>query len=438
MTTTPLDHRSRVLDAAKQAVRARMQADADLLAAATEWALAHPATEVTDYAGFGVDLLFGEALTPLAGEGAPLVAEFAPAELAAVLGWSTDTVKELMGDAMELACRLPRVWDDVRALRLSVPLARYLSEQTRDLDREAAWQADRMLAGGGKLTRPMIRKVVDEIRLHDDPDQAEADEENALAARKVELRPGETPATTDVNMSLDTADADAFDETVAVLAERLRQLGDEDDLDVRRARAVGIMADPEAAQSLLNGDAAQALTPQTRKPGSAQLSLHLNLATLAALAIRGTTGPAYVEGLGVATTDLIRTWLTGWLGPDAKITVRPYVDLNNPDCLQPVDGHDPPEPMADFVRQRDPVCVFPGCTRPSRQCDLDHIDAYIPMDEGGPPGQTHPDNLAPLCRHHHRVKTHARWSYLRLPDGGYHWKSPTGRTIDVPPVRHRN
>ncbi len=45
----------------------------------------------------------------MAGEGAPLVAEFAPAELAAVLGWSTETVKELMGDALELRCRLPRV-----------------------------------------------------------------------------------------------------------------------------------------------------------------------------------------------------------------------------------------------------------------------------------------------------------------------------------------
>ena len=94
----------------------------------------HPATAVTDYAGFGEDLLFGEALTPLAGQGAPLVAEFAPAELAAVLGWSTETVKELMGDALELRYRLPRVWRLVLALELPVPLARYLAEQTHDLD----------------------------------------------------------------------------------------------------------------------------------------------------------------------------------------------------------------------------------------------------------------------------------------------------------------
>ena len=119
MTTTPLDPRSRVLDAAKAAVTARMRADVDLLVAAAEWAVRHPATKVTDHAGFGEDLLFGEALTPLAGDGAPLVAEFAPAELAAHLGWSTETVKELMGDALELTHRLPRAWEHVVALRLS-------------------------------------------------------------------------------------------------------------------------------------------------------------------------------------------------------------------------------------------------------------------------------------------------------------------------------
>jgi hypothetical protein len=88
MTTTPLDSRMRVLDAAKDAVAARMAADMALLVAAADWEVRHPATEATGYAGFGQDSLFGEALLPLAGQGAPLVAEFAPAELAAVLGWS--------------------------------------------------------------------------------------------------------------------------------------------------------------------------------------------------------------------------------------------------------------------------------------------------------------------------------------------------------------
>ena len=33
-------------------------------------------------------------------------------------------------------------------------------------------------------------------------------------------------------------------------------------------------------------------------------------------------------------------------------------------------------------------------------------------------------NLAPLCRRHHRAKTHGRWRYQRLVDGSYAWTSP--------------
>jgi hypothetical protein len=34
---------------------------------------------------------------------------------------------------------------------------------------------------------------------------------------------------------------------------------------------------------------------------------------------------------------------------------------------------------------------------------------------------TDPDNLAPLCRRHHRLKTHAPLNYLRRRDGSYAW-----------------
>jgi hypothetical protein len=138
------------------------------------------------------------------------------------------------------------------------------------------------------------------------------------------------------------------------------------------------------------------------------------------------THPAAVrcEGLGVVSTDLLKAWLT-----DSTVVVTPVLDLQ---LDAAVDAHDPPAWMVDLVRLRDPVCVFPGCHRRSRACDLDHIDPYTPIDHGGPPGQTHPGNLAPLCRHHHRAKTFGRWRYRPLPDGSYRWTSPTGRRYDVP------
>jgi 5-methylcytosine-specific restriction endonuclease McrA len=80
--------------------------------------------------------------------------------------------------------------------------------------------------------------------------------------------------------------------------------------------------------------------------------------------------------------------------------------------------------MRELVVQRDGHCVFPGCTLDARACDLDHIAPYRPPGDGGPPGQTCPENLAALCRRHHRLKTFASWTYRRLPDGDYEWTDP--------------
>ena len=93
--------------------------------------------------------------------------------------------------------------------------------------------------------------------------------------------------------------------------------------------------------------------------------------------------------------------------------------------------------MAAAVRYRDETCVYPVCRRTAESCDLDHIDEYVSMDEGGPPGQTHPDGLAPLCRRHHRAKTFGAFSYRRLQDGSYEWTLPSGTQVTTDPVTPR-
>ena len=59
------------------------------------------------------------------------------------------------------------------------------------------------------------------------------------------------------------------------------------------------------------------------------------------------------------------------------------------------------------------------------------------MTNGGPPGQTCLANLAPLCRTHHRVKTHSQWTYRRNRDGTYTWTAPTGHQLQVRPPDRR-
>ena len=149
----------------------------------------------------------------------------------------------------------------------------------------------------------------------------------------------------------------------------------------------------------------------------------------------GGTGAVTIERLGAATTRLLTDWLARLTGTGGKVILRPVLDLNTTTA---VDQHDPPAAMREHVVLRDAHCVFPGCRRDSRACDLDHINPYVPIDDGGPPGQTHPGNLAPLCRTHHRVKTHTAWDYQRHDHGhgrgGYVWTAPPGTSTTSPPA----
>ena len=186
----------------------------------------------------------------------------------------------------------------------------------------------------------------------------------------------------------------------------------------------------------------------TRRPVRTTLHLHLSLADLTthltaattsddtAVAVADFGAPVIgeAERLGPVTVDLIRTWLadsTATIHPVLiRPVIRPVLDLARTDT---VDRHDPPPWMRELVVLRDRHCVFPWCGRDARACDLDHIQPYLPPDEDGPPGQTSPDNLAALCRRHHRAKTFAGWAYRRARDGTYTWTSPHGRTYTVGP-----
>ena len=79
----------------------------------------------------------------------------------------------------------------------------------------------------------------------------------------------------------------------------------------------------------------------------------------------------------------------------------------------------PPRDLTDFVIARDGICAFPGCPRNAARCDIDH---RIPYNKGG---STNPENLAALCRRHHRLKHEADWGLDRTTNGSFRWTSPT-------------
>ncbi|HSK32441.1 MAG TPA: DUF222 domain-containing protein [Propionicimonas sp.] len=408
MDTAPGLTPSQVIERVRAARRAAQAAAVQELEMALAWARLHPCPAGGLPAHWGQVDLHGEGLVPLAGPGAPCVAEFAPADLGAALGITLDAAKQLIGDALELAHRLPRLWDLVRDGRVPVWRARLIARETTDLSMEAAAFADRLIAATPtQIGSVHAARLVHEARLYFDPDRAVDAEQHALARRGVWVHPGDAPATTEVTMTLDTPDAWLFDQTVGRIAHDLGELGDPDTLQVRRARAVGILADPQHALDLMSGHD----HPVPSGSGVADLYLHLTPQDLAADLsdlsdlgdLDGGTGAVSSERLGAATTRLLTDWLTRHTAAGGTIRLRPVLDLADD---RAVDQHDPPGWMRELVLLRDSHCVFPGCRRDSRACDLDHITAYQPMDEGGPPGQTRAFNLAPLCRTHHRVKTH--------------------------------
>ena len=88
--------------------------------------------------------------------------------------------------------------------------------------------------------------------------------------------------------------------------------------------------------------------------------------------------------------------------------------------------YEPPQALVDFLLARDRTCRFPGCRQPASRTDIDHAHSW----ESG--GETSLENLGLLCRRHHRLKTHGRWSLISNQDGSCEWTSPAGKKYFVP------
>jgi len=123
--------------------------------------------------------------------------------------------------------------------------------------------------------------------------------------------------------------------------------------------------------------------------------------------------------LGPITSDLARALC---FSPDARwrrLVTDPLsgrlVDLS-------AETYRIPERIRNAIKARDLTCRFPGCHRRAEYADCDHIVPH-------PKGQTCATNLAGLCRHHHRIKTHSAWKVKHDPSKPTHdmvWTSPLG------------
>ncbi len=392
----------------------------------------------------------GEGVRLPGGDGTPTVQEFAAAEFGAQIQTTTNAAWELIGDALDLRHRLPRLWTAVRAGHVRAWKARRVAHETRRLSLDAARQVDAVIDGViGSVSWTRFENVLVAKIAEADP----AGEEARAAAYEAErfVRSGRA---TENGLKLLVARAAAGDVVwflamVDRIAEILAADGDSDLVDVRRSKAIGILARPDLALDLLRRhvrpDAAPSAVPDPEEDGHVSVGLggdsapdrvvarprvdlvvHLSAETLG---LGG--GPARMDGVGPMLLGQVRRWLTD---SDCAIKLRPVIDLSAE--LTPVDAYEIPKAMRRLIGLRLPASVFPHSAfrtqtmkmpDPGTRTDLDHTIAYTPMDRGGPPGQTRIDNLGPLSRTEHRLKTHSRWQVRQPEPGTFVWRSPTGQ-----------
>jgi hypothetical protein len=397
-----VDPGEQVLRGVSETFEVVVAAEARQFRLAVEWARLHPG-DVVD-----TSVPWADRELQVAGEGAPTVAEFAIADYALAAGMSTDAGRAFLGDAVETRHRLPRLWSRVMAGQVRVWKARKIAQSTYALPPDAAAYVDAHVARvAHRCSFAQIERTVDKARALFDPEEVEAQRLAASDERHFRIRTEDltTHGLVYVDGLVDLPAALALDAAITERAHTLLGEYPELSLDQRRAMAVGLLG-------------------STDSQSDAQTEIVLYAHTTP-----GAGGGGCLVEVENTRSLVTLEELTEWCGlGNARVTLKPVIDLNTELSTA---RYTPTPAQHEQAILTHPTCVYPGCSRPSRRCDLDHITPW-------PTGETTTANLAPLCRGHHRLKTHGGWTYVRTSPTSFLWTSPTGRTYPSgrPPGRH--
>ena len=344
------------------------------------------------------------------GERYAAVNEFSPCLVAFELHWTHEAADRHVHRALELTERLPAVHTALLDGQLDMPRVLVFLDQTGALDQQTARTvADLVLPAAATLTTGQLRDRLRRLVIKADPQAAANRRRRAIAERKVVAYPEGSDGTGGINAyGLPAERVAAAMERLDALARARKHTGDTRTMDQLRA---------DTFLDLLDGTY-QGPAPIARK-GVIELSVQLST----------------LMGLNENPGDL-----SGW-GPLLADIARQVAERHRHDATWRFKVHDsygnlisdgtttrrPPAAMAHYVRARNPHCVAPGCRRPATHCDLDHT---VPYAHGGP---THPANLGPLCRRHHRAKHEAGWRVSQPTPGTLHWTSPHAHHYTVNP-----
>ncbi|MBG6054384.1 hypothetical protein IWX81_000774 [Salinibacterium sp. CAN_S4] len=330
----------------------------------------------------------------------------AVADLAVRLGLAEQTVRAQAEQARVLRLCAPRVWSAFRAGEVPAANARVVAELAATLP-EAAWKPfeDAILEAAAVLATARFRARARSARERVQPQEAAALHRITAQERRVWV----------------DHDIDGMSWLTAYLPSAVAQRATAH-ID-RSAASLLRAADETRTLAQLRADVAGDLLAGVL--GSAAPHVGVSVGVLVpVLTLLGGDQPATLEGYGPIDAATARE-MAGHAPSFFRILTDPIsgtvLDVDRSTYRVPAD-------LKRWLELRDQTCAFSGCGRRARDCDVDHT---IDWAFGG---TTSADNLAHLCRHHHRLKHHSRWT-AEHGAGGMTWTSPTGAQArpDPPP-----
>ncbi|MFC0624386.1 DUF222 domain-containing protein [Kribbella deserti] len=405
-----------------------------------------------------------ERLRVYGGEGCPAIAEFCAQEFGWRLGMSGGAAAAYLGEALALRHRFPKTLAQVLAGNAEAWKARWIARTCLSLSLEAARIVDdKVNAIIDTLSLSRLRVFVKAAKMQADPDKAKADADQYARQHGVWLGQSNDHGTKSLVARTAAGDAIRFDAAVEELAEILAEEGDTGTHQQRRARAVGLLADPalalglrEHGRSKARRTAAQSARPTdstcaTARPSRDEYDIgddgaraaggprqpvdgllagitsrnrsrglghapHTFYVHISQEALASGEGIVRVEGMG----PMLVSQLKGLIASEA-VALKPVIDLRE---HLSVNAYEIPDRMREWVKLRYPTPMEPWATGETTSfADIDHA---VPYDKNGPPGQTSTKNLLPVTRTPHRAKTHGGLRNVILPDGSVEWTTPRG------------
>jgi Domain of unknown function (DUF222)/HNH endonuclease len=332
-------------------------------------------------------------------------------EAACVLRISEHAAAHQVAEAVTLTRLFPETLDRLAAGSVQTAQVRALIDATLPLDDATARKVqDLVLPRMPDQNPAATRKALSRAVIKADPAGAEARRERAITERRVVHYP-ELDGMSTLAATLPAEQALHAMNTIDAHARATRKKNPDDRRTLDQARA-------DSFYRLVTGN--------TTACPTAVVHVTVPLDTLLGL----NQEPGDLSGYGPITAQAARTlaaqqdsmWQRLLTAPDTGTVVK----------TDPI-SYRPTAEVRRHVSARDGHCTFPTCSMPAAKTDLDHIVPFNHQrpDQGGP---TTADNLHPLCRYHHRLKTHAGWTVHRnetttttTAAATTTWTSPSGR-----------